>query len=130
MGPLKKCTKSDADKDLIYLLCVKGLIKSIFKNTQNISLQKMSGPRRESSERRKYNQPRNIGNIHKPQRRSRKCRLGQEVHFAYQITKDLNNQLSTMAPGSRKTGTIISSSWEGLLNQPSWKAICQYVKRA
>lgn len=58
----------------------------------------MSGPRRESSERRKYNQPRNIGNIYKPQRRSEKCRLGQEVHSAYQITKDLNNQLSTMAP--------------------------------
>lgn len=50
--------------------------------------------------------------------------------FAYPMTKDLNIHLSTVAPVPVKQGTIISSSREGLLNQPSWKAICQDVKRA
>lgn len=33
----------------------------------------------------------------KPRSKSEKRRLGQEVNFVYQITKALNNQLSTVA---------------------------------
>lgn len=89
----------------------------------------MSGPRTESSKRRKYNQPRNFGNIYKPRRKSEKYRLGQEVNFAYQITKNWNNKPSSYS-GYSKTETIISSSWEDSLKQFFRKAICQYVKKA
>lgn len=97
----------------------------------------MSEPRIGSSQRRKYYQPRNIGNIYKPWRKSEKYRLRQEVNFAYQITKNLNNKPSTVIQVTVKQkllslphGRIHWSSFSG--KQFAWKTFipCSFMQKS